>query len=703
MRAARVVPLLLVLAAVLASGAVLLRPGYIGAVDVWPHMVRQQVVYEALKAGTSPFYTFQFYCGYPLLRFYGPLFAFLGGGMTFLTGGDPLPALKFLLFALHLLSGVMMYVFLRRRAGPEGAALGAAMYVLMPWRLITLVTVANFPQALVYVLLPFSFFALDRFVKTRRVGHAALVALALGLAAVSHLVYAAVMAVLLLTALPLLQRERQPGRLWLGLAVTVFGGLGIAAFFVVPFVAEYGAHAYPVLGLQVPLPDLRVLLLPWNQTGGYAGFYFGAGAVLMILAAATVLRRRLRGFVPVMLIGMLLSLVLTFVLPRLGALPHGLPPGRSLLFLVFCGSALAGLGFGRVSERIRSPNRRLVLLGILVAVLCADGLPSIYRIRYMKRERTLPVRSELYPLVGPKPSARVLDLYNHAGAVDDYPRLSVYPSLGYIFGGLGSVLGPPYHQFAPRSMEYVYPWANLLATDLGDARTRGLSPASRKALALMGATHAITIPVTVRSDKGGAYVMTKQGIQWDDRFVKADRKPPLVFGSTGSGIALASCVLRPVPDAARHTARTLRYAGDWRQLLDGIELNQADNSISAIPVRGRECDSLPGTARLVVTDVVVRHDEVKCVFSSTGDCYVRLAVSYYPYLEVLLDRVPVRFHPTADNFVYFRCPAGTHTVRVRAPLGSLRKATMVVSVVSLLGCIGLAIMPGRRRRKKGGS
>jgi len=70
--------------AAVASGAVLLKPGLIGAVDVWPHLVRQQVVDETLRAGVSPFWTFLFYGGYPILRFYGPLFALAGGLAQFL-------------------------------------------------------------------------------------------------------------------------------------------------------------------------------------------------------------------------------------------------------------------------------------------------------------------------------------------------------------------------------------------------------------------------------------------------------------------------------------------------------------------------------------------------------------------------------------------------------------------------------------------
>ena len=147
-----------------------IAPGHPSTVDTWPHLARQSVVYHALKEGFTPFYTFMLYCGFPVLRFYSPLFAFLGAPLTLLTGGNLLLALRILLVLLHLASALAMYQYLRRREERGrnkeegtgfGAALGAIAYLIIPWRTMYLAGLANYPQALVYLLLPLAFLALD--------------------------------------------------------------------------------------------------------------------------------------------------------------------------------------------------------------------------------------------------------------------------------------------------------------------------------------------------------------------------------------------------------------------------------------------------------------------------------------------------------------------------------------------------------------
>jgi len=62
---------------------------------------------------------------------------------------------------------------------------------------------------------------------------------------------------------------------------------------------------------------------------------------------------------------------------------------------------------------------------------------------------------------------------------------------------------------------------------------------------------------------------------------------------------------------------------------------------------------------------------------------LRVAVSYYPELEFLLDGKPVPFRETADHFTCIRCPAGSHVLTVKARLGWLRTVTLLISLASL--------------------
>lgn len=131
---------LVALAAVLTCHS-FVAPGHPLSVDIWPHLARQSVVCHALKEGFSPFYTFMFYCGFPVLRFYSPLLYLLAGSLTLLTSGNLLLALRILLVLLHLASALTMYQFLRAReknldggavkAG-LGSALGTIVYLVVP-------------------------------------------------------------------------------------------------------------------------------------------------------------------------------------------------------------------------------------------------------------------------------------------------------------------------------------------------------------------------------------------------------------------------------------------------------------------------------------------------------------------------------------------------------------------------------------------
>jgi hypothetical protein len=693
-QAERLLGPLLPVAAAVASGAVLLQPGLIGAVDIWPHLVRQQAVYETLRAGASPFWTFLFYGGFPLLRFYGPLLALLGGTFQ-LVAGDALVTLKLVLFVLHGLSGWTMYVLLRRRVAPAAAGLGAAAYLLVPWRLISLVTEANLPQALVYVLLPLLLTALADLQPGNRRRGAAAFGLWFGLLLLAHPYYALLAGFL---AFIVVLSGPGRGRRLPGLALGGLAAFAVAGFFVLPFLLEYRGHAYPVLPLKVPLPDLRVLLWPGSRAAGYRGFYLGLSVVLGGLAAlmwAAPRRRRSEVLPDVVALG--LGTLAAWLAPLVGLVPAGQPPGRALLLVVFGLAGLGTLGVDRLLVRA-GKRARLVVIG-LALVLAADCLPFIWRIRFLATGKALPVRTELYRLVPDRPSPRLLDLPSHADAVDDFPRLGVYPAAGYLFGGLASVLGPPYHQFAPAALMYGYPWAALVAADLGDATRRDLSPLTRKALALLGVTHVVTPATPV----GSGCVLTKDGISWDDRFLRADRRPPLILGATGAGIALGSRVRRPVAGAVTAVARTLRYAGDWREMLERVQLDSAARMLDAIPVREGGYDSLPGDGPLVVSDWRVTHDRVRVELATAADCWVRLAVSWYPGFDIRIDGEPVPAAATADGFTYLRCPAGRHVVTVTAPLGILRSLLLPVSGLAIAACALAALLPvrGRRRKQKG--
>ena len=696
---------LVALSAVLSCHLFVMR-GHPSSVDVWPHLARLDVVYHALKEGFSPFYTFMFYSGFPVLRFYSPLFYVLGGPLALLTGGNLLLALRVLLVLLHLVSAFVMYMYLlaRERGGDKtktgagyGPALGAIVYLIVPWRTAYLAGSANYPEALVYVLLPLVFLAMEYILKGRggnqgtkgEMPAGLLLGLWVGLLFLAHLVYAIFTLLLLVVWWATAGGLRRGARQWRALGAAVPAGIGVSAFFLVPFVLEQASHRFPITHLNLPVPSLLVLLGFKARVGGYGGVSLGLSVILMLIVAceAVSFRRRFRSQVPA-LVGLALSFLLTFapalLKERQYLITTGLPPERFLLFVVFFIALLVPSAYELVrsalGERGASPG---LVFAVMAVVAMSDYLLSTRHFSYPNRSLYMAVREEVYPIVRSEPHARLLDLGGPESRVDAPARTSRLPTVGVIYGGLPTPLGPPYHQYAPRSMLHVYPWVNYIAGEIGDTGHAVISDNVHKALALMGASHFITLP-TVVNVNGASFLTLKRQMDWDDRFVKAEREPPLAIGMTHQGLVLAANRVAPMAADTLVADQSFIVAQNWRRLLDTLQLNERDHSLNFIPALADTApESLPGQPVLEIDTVGIRHQDVVAAFQVNADCFVRVAVSYYPELVVTLDGRPARFFETADHFTYIRCPAGQHVIRVTTRLGGLRLVTLLLSLISL--------------------
>jgi hypothetical protein len=478
-----------------------------------------------------------------VLRFYSPLFSFLGGTLTLLTAGNLLLALRILLVLLQLLSAPAMYFLLlkmakkgKRREEPVafGPALGTIAYLVIPWRTLYLSGCANYPQALVYPLLPLAFLVLEDILQgssdgtqARTLRSGLLLGLWVGLLFLAHLVYA-VFTLLFLALRWLANRPRRAPGEWRALSAAVLACTGISAFFLLPFVVEQGSHRFPIAHLNLGVPDWMVVLGLKSRVGGYAGAYLGLVVVLLLVVAIVgmKLRRRIHGLVAA-LFSLAISLYLTFgpslLKKKQYLITAGLPPERFLVFVIF----LSALLIPNAYEPTRSALARLRLKSGVTSVLLAgaviiDCLPPVFGAAYADRREILAVREDIYPIINAKSHARLLDLNIPEPRVDDARRTLRLPTVGVIYGGLPSPLGPPHHQFAPRSMLHAYPWVDYIAGDLGDTAAHLISEDTHKALALMGVSHIITLPAVVSiagTDSGSLFLLLKNQIDWDDRFV----------------------------------------------------------------------------------------------------------------------------------------------------------------------------------------
>lgn len=705
------VPLALLAAGTAVSCHVFVHRGHPLTVDAWPHLSRTKMVYEALRDGHSPFWSFMFYSGYPALRFYSPLFYFAGGVLALAARGDVLLALRILLVLLQVLSVCAMFALVWRLTRDlQAAALASLVYALVPWRADMVGGYAHYPQALVFVLLPLSFLFLDRLLARRASCDALLLGLTVALSLLSHIIYAGAMIVFLCFVFLLDLRRPNPGDtrgVVAQLLVSALAALALSAFFLIPFLAEYRSHAFPPHALTYPGPDLRAVLgfrsALQDRYGGYLGFSVLA---LLLLAMVTVGFKGGRRYTLSVALCIVISVLYVFVLPLLGAfgstLTLNLPPERFLVFFLFFAALLIGSAWPdwKASVKLlgRFPLLAFVALVELIALDCTGGNLLRY---YYPEQQFLATRPGIYSLIIGQEHSKTLDLTVLGDKIDDYMRTESYPGIGFMFGDLPTPLGPVYRQFAPRSMLYCYPWVNAIAADLGDATSPVVAARTKKALALLGVSHVLMSPKLrgppPAGDSSSPALLMKEGLRWDDRFVVSGERPQLVFGATGFGMVLASSRIRPMPAERVEQQRTLRIAGDWQALLDSIAVSDTLAELPYIPVTCRDrADSLPGSPGLKVLATSIRNQGVTVRLTAEHECFLRLSVSYYPELRVTVDGNVARFGETKDHFVYLRCPEGRHTVRVTAPLTPIRRWTLAVSALAAVLLILGLVLPERR-------
>ncbi len=703
-------PTILLTIGTLVSCYTFLIPGYLITTDFWPHFVRQKIVYQSLKDRFSPFYSFLFYSGYPHLRFYSPLFPFLSGFFTLFTGGDLLLALKILLVLLHLLSAGAMYAYLKYRTNDHfGSVLGTIVYLFVPWRVLYIAARAHFPLALIYILLPLSFLSFEILIKKPNLRNSLFFGIYLNLLIISHIIYAGFVSLFLFILFLFNFRKKFNRRLLIFSVIAILATVGLSGFFLLPFLFEYRSHIFPLPLLRLPPPNLSVLLGFESKLTGYSGIYLGLSNILLVMIAVislfTSAKSNLKLLLP-FLINLLLAFFLVLVVPLLGRIGSllilNLPPERFLSYFIFFSAILIPTAYSAIKAKL-TPLRikPAVILTALSVIIIIDCLPSLIRVRYFQKEEFLGVRETIYHLIRKQNPTKVLDINIPVDCLDELGRICGYPGINFIYGDLPTPLGPPYHQFAPRSMLYAYPLINQIATDLGDQRNRTVHPNSLKALTLLGVSHLIIQPVFLKVKKDGEkteiYLLTKQGITWDTNFLRTQRgKVPVTYGSVNSSLVLASNLIRPFARESIVQKGTFYIASDWERLLDTVSIDFERNRINFIPVKETQSyESLPGQAEVLVLESNLRHHQITLRLVTKNESFLRLAFSYYPELKILIDGRPIKFFETKDHFIYLKCPAGMHTLEITASLTPFRKSLLFLSGITLLISLLVIFFPRR--------
>ncbi len=671
-------------------------PGYPVAGDVWPHLVRTRFVYDWLREGNFPFFSFFFYSGFPALRFYSPLPSLLSGTFALFFGGDVFWATKILLFLVNIISGFTFYWFLKKTGrDPLQSLLGAIVYLLVPWRTMYVVGIGTYPLALIFLFLPFSLFCLERLLKKPTLANSCFLGISLSLLILSHFVYTIwsflfLFLYLFFRLLPFANQRRPSFSILPYCILSLLIAFSNSAFFLLPFIKKFASHSFPQVYSKLPSPNPLVLTGLRAEIGGYTGAYLGWSIILLIGLAIYYRAKNRQLFKDEALVGVFLSLLLTFLpvfLKRGEPLfTAGLPPQRFLAFFVLFSPLLIIDGFCFLKEKLLSfritGNTTFYIVFFLIILDC---LPRVILFPYENRTDLLGLRDEIYELLKREPVAKVVDIDIPMEGIDLFKRVCRYPAMGFLFANLPSVYGPPYHQFAAKNMLYVYPWINSLAGDLGDSTTRKLSDKSLKIIRLCGISHLITLPTLLGGEVDQTLVLLKKGLIWDDRFIVSERKPPLAIGKYPFIPSfLASNLLIPLPSESLVVEKSLYIAHDWEELLEDIDISHEKGSCNFIPLRKHlRCESLPGPEpEITLRSFSIAHNEIKSEIIASKNCFLRAATSFYPEIEVLIDGKPVPVYETKDHFLCFPFPSGSHWIKIRTQGGKIERYSSYISLFS---------------------
>lgn len=96
---------------------------------------------------------FAFGYGYPFFNIYGPLSSYVSEGLH-LAGLDIVTAVKVVFGLSALLSGLTMYLFVRRLLGPPAGLIAALTYVYLPYHLFDLYVRAALAESVGFVFVP---------------------------------------------------------------------------------------------------------------------------------------------------------------------------------------------------------------------------------------------------------------------------------------------------------------------------------------------------------------------------------------------------------------------------------------------------------------------------------------------------------------------------------------------------------------------
>lgn len=689
---------ILLLILVVLFGHAYLNPGVLLGGDTGSHIARILEVRRGLQNGTLPFWTNYQYAGAPLLWFTGPLLYVVGGGIDYAVH-DALLTAKWLLFALHVLSGLLFYAWMRRLSvGPVAAALAAAMFAGSFAHLHLLLFRGVLPQAFTIVFLVLVFFAADGLCRGRGWRWVNLLIFALATAGliVNHQPHALFVAayLVLFSAVSLVvgfwYRRGVPWLMAAGLA-----GVVTSMIAVLPVMAEADWVMIEPAGapfrLRIPSLSRLLHLVLWRNTrttwGADVWAYLGLGLVLFGLAGLVgLLLRRLRSERRAVALPAMVCLLASFFLWN--------PLVRDIVFLLFFLAILAAIGLDWLIDNGLLAGRALLAAVVLVVIdLASTAIQPVARTdkdflieagRYL--ERTAPDQRVVALIVAPDGRLEA--------NIDPHGTPMSYDAL------VQRVVGN-HNLAATRLHNLLVTVAELAARDL--RQTGRLSAEAEAGLGLFNVRRVI------------CYGATALGCP--DTIVGGVDDPVLgrYLPVPGAPVLFSRLLVSLEPDrglekpvlwgddfqASRLDPRIPSIRATLQALLRIEQPDFAAGRAVALAVRG-PAGALPAARQpwhATLTAYAVTLDRVSLTIDSDAPGFVQLAHPWFPSTRVSLDGQAVLPWQGSAGLMVLPLPAGHSTIILRDGWTPVRRLAAWLSAAGVLLTIGIAVAgawPGSR-------
>ncbi len=698
-------------ALLLASSCVFVRY-YLGtgtfnwAADSSQHIAYADITAGAIANGQLPFWTYYLGTGSPYMQFYGFLFFWLTGLLR-LVFGDTYLTLKIVLAGCHVLSGLGAYAAARAGGCRRGAAFVAGNgFVLCFWHVQHVLIMGRLQLSLVYALLPWPIWALERALSCVDIRRGLPVALfggaLLGVLVLSHPGYgywACAFTGLYGLAHVLAQAgpvSRLP-RIGL-LSVLLATGLVVGGALVLPMWLDKGFTGmgdteYSLLGTPDPhwwhvlvWSNFRI----WLWTPGVAEFnWYGGylGITLICLAATGVMagalsrgRRRAPGAFAAaacLLGGLVMVFGYRTALVRLLPNSEILGAGRYLLYVSFFLALSAGHGvrFLQVRARRRSGLWYRVA-GLATLAIVVDLGPTTFLHSYRDPDSKIDpanVSFEFYESLFAQ--SRV---YGEHGAVPDYrvvwaaADMNLYQGTGLLyFNTRTPVPDGPHPGELPAVFQFVRPFIRLvdasIARDLiDDGSQLHVSPTVYEGLTLLNVRYLLARAASGRT----------LGLELPDPspvHVSATLSPP----PEPSAETLAQMLNMDLDRLLSSDPRDVAGMTTVMTLLEGMDVDPRARTCRTFFVDALESPVELGTdVAVTVLEHTVRSQRVDLRVRTATRCFARLAYGYYPYVDIRVDGALVQPLVTTSGFVVIDLTEGEHDIVLQPRLSTLRASLL---------------------------